>query len=74
MPKAHQWFRLFETIGGGTGEHWDTMPTVECNILTLTLWVLHGKIEAKSQWFPRPRLDGAVPPLVFETIQCSIWK
>ena len=38
------------------------MPPVECEILTLNLWALHGQIAAKSRW--RPRLGGAVPPLV----------
>ena len=52
-------------IGGGTGEHDDTVPPVECEILTLTLWALHGKIDAKSRW--RPRLGGVVPPLVVGT-------
>ena len=36
------------------------MPPVECKISTLTLWVLHGKIETKSRWCSR--LGGAVPP------------
>ena len=36
------------------------MSPVECNILTLTLWALRGKIEAKSRWCPW--LGGAVPP------------
>ena len=53
------------TIGGGTREHLSTVPSVECDILTLTLWALQGKIEAKSRWCPR--LGGAVPPLVCAT-------
>ena len=46
------------TRGGGPG----ALCPLECDILTLTLWVLHGKNEAKSQWCPT--LGGAVPPLV----------
>ena len=38
------------------------MPPVKCEILRLTPWALHGKIEAKSWWCPR--LGGDVPPLV----------
>ena len=48
----------------GVTEHWGTVPSVECEILTLTpsLWALHGKIETKIRWCPR--LVGAVSPLV----------
>ena len=31
--------------------NWGTVPPVECEILTLTLWALHGNI--------RPKVDGA---------------
>ena len=37
-----------QSMDGGTGEHWGTAPPVESEILTLTVWALHGKIEAKS--------------------------
>ena len=59
--------RLLVTIGGGTGEHWGTVPGLNpiFRIRTLTLWVLHEKIEAKSRWCPR--LGGAVLPLVLVT-------
>ena len=53
-PNAPAWLRAW-------GEHWGTVPPVQCEILTLTLWALHGKIEAKSRWCPR--LDGADQPL-----------
>ena len=36
--------------GGGTG----TQRPLECEILTLTLWALHGKNEVKSRWSPPP--------------------
>ena len=48
-------------IGGRTRGALGTVPLVECENLTLTLWALHGKIEAKSRWYLR--LGGVVPPL-----------
>ena len=36
--------------GGGT----ETQRPLECDILTLTLWALHGKNEVKSRWSPPP--------------------
>ena len=42
------------------------MPPVECEILTITLWAMHGKSETKSRWYSR--LGGAVPPLVVSGI------
>ena len=38
------------------GEHWGTVPPVECEILTLALWALHGKIGPKVG-------DSVVPPV-----------
>ena len=47
---------------GSTGAPCPRRDFYECEILTLTLWASHGKIEPKSRRCPR--LDGAVPPLV----------
>ena len=33
-------------VGGG---HRGTVPSLECEILTLTRWALHGKNEVKSR-------------------------
>ena len=44
-PSAHR-----RRNGGGTG----TPSPLECEILTLTLWALHGKNEAKSRWCHPP--------------------
>ena len=50
-------------LGGRTGGALGHRAPVECEILTLTLWALHRKIEAVGRWCPQ--LGGAVPPLVF---------
>ena len=50
-------------VGRGTGEHWGTVPPFECEILTLSLWALHGKIEAKSRLCPQ--FAGAIVLLVY---------
>ena len=39
-----------------------TVPPLECEIFTLTLWELHGKNDAKSRWCPS--LRSAAPPRV----------
>ena len=46
-------------MGGG---HGGTVPPVDFAILTLDLWVLHGKNEGKSQRCPP--LSGSLPPLL----------
>ena len=64
---------LDEIIGCGTGDHWDTVPPVECEILTLTRMDfninLHGRCMERLRPKGCPRLVEAVAPLVDE-IRC----
>ena len=41
-------------IDGGTGRGTGKRSPLKCEILTLTLWVLHGNNEVKSRWRPPP--------------------